>query len=351
MSLTDAACRNALCPADKARVRLTDSGGLYLEVTPNRSKRWFWKYLFDGKEKRIALGHYAEVGSTSVRVSLKEAREARDEARKLQRGGTDPAQHRQLEKLIKQVTAGATFEVVARELHATKSGAWGPRYFERWIERMEKDLFPWISSLPMLMQEEIERLIMTGELAVGSRINESELAQRFNTSRGPIREALRALEEADEIYELREALEEIIGRRVARAMTPDALKRLKAMLAPMKAAAQAQGVEQYAQLNLQFHDTLLDIAGSQKLTETYKRLTKELLLFRMRALDSGGGLRVSVDEHRAIIEAIASGDPDRAGAAMRRHVAESRARMHRALGRNDAATGIPPTTTSPIKEA
>ena len=46
------------------------------------------------------------------------------------------------------------------------------------------------SSLPMLMQEEIERLIMTGELAVGARINESELAQRFNTSRGPIREAL-----------------------------------------------------------------------------------------------------------------------------------------------------------------
>ena len=48
------------------------------------------------------------------------------------------------------------------------------------------------SSLPMLMQEEIERLIMTGELAVGTRINESELALRFNTSRGPIREALRA---------------------------------------------------------------------------------------------------------------------------------------------------------------
>ena len=52
------------------------------------------------------------------------------------------------------------------------------------------------SSLPMLVQEEIERLIMTGELAVGSRINESELSLRFNTSRGPVREALRALEEA-----------------------------------------------------------------------------------------------------------------------------------------------------------
>ncbi|RUR68747.1 phosphonate utilization associated transcriptional regulator [Variovorax guangxiensis] len=214
------------------------------------------------------------------------------------------------------------------------------------------------SSLPMLMQEEIERLIMTGELPVGSRINESELSQRFNTSRGPIREALRALEEAglvrneknrgvfvreiafeeaDEIYELREALEEVIGRRVAVAIKPDAIERLRAMLDAMRSAAQAQDVEQYAQLNLQFHEILLDTAGSKKLTETYKRLVKELHLFRMRALDSGGGLRVSADEHRAIVDAIASGNPEIAGQALRQHVAGSRARMHKAFGRADSA--------------
>ncbi|WP_285412720.1 phosphonate utilization associated transcriptional regulator [Variovorax sp. efr-133-TYG-130] len=214
------------------------------------------------------------------------------------------------------------------------------------------------SSLPMLMQEEIERLIMTGELPVGSRINESELSQRFNTSRGPIREALRALEEAglvrneknrgvfvreiafeeaDEIYELREALEEVIGRRVALAIKPDGIERLRAMLDAMRSAAQAQDVEQYAQLNLQFHEILLDTAGSKKLTETYKRLVKELHLFRMRALDSGGGLRVSADEHRAIVDAIASGNPDVAGQALRQHVAGSRARMHKAFGRADFA--------------
>lgn len=214
------------------------------------------------------------------------------------------------------------------------------------------------SSLPMLMQEEIERLIMNGELAVGSRINESELSQRFNTSRGPIREALRALEEAglvrneknrgvfvreiafeeaDEIYELREALEEIIGRRVAERMQGDALERLRAMIEPMREAAQAQNVEQYAQLNLQFHDILLDTAGSRKLTETYKRLVKELHLFRMRALDSGGGLRVSADEHREIVDAIATRNPEAAGQVLRKHVAGSRARMHKAMGRADAS--------------
>ena len=227
------------------------------------------------------------------------------------------------------------------------------------------------SSLPMLIQEEIERLIMTGELAVGSRINESELSQRFNISRGPIREALRALaeaglvrneknrgvfvreiafDEADEIYELREALEEVIGRRVARAITPDGLERLKAMLEPMKAAAQAQNLEHYAQLNLQFHDMLLETAGSQKLTETYKRLIKELSLFRMRALDGGGGLRVSTDEHRKIVNAIASGDPERAGRVMREHVSESRARMHVAMGQVSSPSNAP-KIPSPDKES
>lgn len=143
------ACRNASCPADKARVRLTDSGGLYLEVAPNHSKRWFWKYLFGGKEKRLALGHYAEAGSAKVVVTLKSARAARDDARKLQRSGVDPAQQRQLDKLARRTLAGTTFESVARELHATKNKAWSGRYAERWIERMEKDLFPWIGSLPL----------------------------------------------------------------------------------------------------------------------------------------------------------------------------------------------------------
>ncbi len=228
------------------------------------------------------------------------------------------------------------------------------------------------SSLPMLVQEEIERLIMTGELPVGSRLNESELSQRFNTSRGPIREALRALEEAgllrteknrgmfvreiafeeaDEIYELREALEEIIGRRVARAITADGIERLRAMTDAMRAAAQAQELEQYAQLNLQFHDILLDTAGSAKLTETYQRLIKELSLFRLRALAGGGGLSVSAHEHRDIVDAIASRDPERAGRALRQHVADSRARMHKAMGRGDAQPQPAAHTPSPPKEA
>ena len=78
--LTDADCRNARCPPEKARLRMSDSGNLYLQVEPNGSRRWFWKYTVAGKEKRISLGHYTEAGSSKVQTSLKAARQARDAA-------------------------------------------------------------------------------------------------------------------------------------------------------------------------------------------------------------------------------------------------------------------------------
>ena len=149
MPLTDPKCRNATCPGDKARIRLTDGGGLYLEIAPNGSKRWFWKYLFGGKEKRLALGNYSDPGLKAVRVGLKDARLARDDARKVQQSGTDPAQRRQLEKVERKSRHGTTFEAVAREFHAMSARKVSPRYSKTWLDRVEKDLFPWIGSLPL----------------------------------------------------------------------------------------------------------------------------------------------------------------------------------------------------------
>lgn len=140
--LTDPACRNAACPEEKARVRLADSGGLYLEVTPGGSKRWFVKYRFGGKERRLALGSYPD-------VTLKAARAGRDEARKTRGKGTDPVQARRVEKVASKASSATTFEAVAREFYAAKAGGWSPTYGARWIERMEKDLFPVLGSLPL----------------------------------------------------------------------------------------------------------------------------------------------------------------------------------------------------------
>jgi integrase len=140
--LTDADCRNATCPPDKKRRRLTDGQGLYLEVTPNKAKRWFWKFYPDGKESRLALGSYPT-------VTLKKAREARDEAKKVRQTGTNPVQHRRAAKLSAGLESVHTFEAVARELFSTKASAWSPTYAARWLERMEKDLFRGIGAMPL----------------------------------------------------------------------------------------------------------------------------------------------------------------------------------------------------------
>ena len=90
--LTDAECKNATCPPGKTRARLACSGGLYLEVSPAGSKRWFYKYRKDGKEGRMALGSYPKVGA-------KDAREARNAAKLQKSTGVDPVQVRKVEKL------------------------------------------------------------------------------------------------------------------------------------------------------------------------------------------------------------------------------------------------------------
>jgi phosphonate utilization transcriptional regulator len=207
------------------------------------------------------------------------------------------------------------------------------------------------SSLPALVQIEIEQLILRGELRIGQRLNESELAVRFGTSRGPVREALRALEEArlvrseknrgvfvreisvaeaDEIYDIREALDELIGQRVAERATPGQLRELAAVVEDMDGATGLEDVKAYHALNLKFHDLLVDFAGNARLTESYRLLTKGLLLFRLRGLQDGGGFAVSNTEHRAVVAAIVARDGAQAGRLLRQHAAESRARMHKA---------------------
>jgi phosphonate utilization transcriptional regulator len=225
------------------------------------------------------------------------------------------------------------------------------------------------NSLPSLIQAEIEQMILRGELSVSQRINEVELANRFRTSRGPVREALRALEEcglvraernrgvfvrevtiaeADEAYDVREALDELIGRRLAERISPQQLSALRAFLTRMEAATAAGDVQGYHTLNLEFHDALVEFTGNRHLSDTYRRLTKELLLFRLRGLEDGGGFAVSHAEHKAIVKAIASHDPERAGQVLRAHAADSRARMHKATEKDAALqAGAPSTTARP----
>ena len=109
MPLTDVIVRNAK-PTGKTR-KLSDERGLYLEVSPTGSKWWRLKYRFDGKEKRLALGVYPDVG-------LKDARERREAARKLLANGVDPGEHRKAQKQTRIDDVSNSFEVIAREWFA-----------------------------------------------------------------------------------------------------------------------------------------------------------------------------------------------------------------------------------------
>lgn len=140
--LTDADCRSAKCLDGKARHRLSDGGGLYLEVSPAGSRRWFWKFYPDGKESRLALGAYPA-------VSLKDARKARDDAKRARQDGVNPVQARQAERLTNAVASATTFEAVAREFHGNKGHSWSDTHRAQWLRCCEKDLFPWLGALPL----------------------------------------------------------------------------------------------------------------------------------------------------------------------------------------------------------
>lgn len=146
--LTDRQCKSAVCVEGKARSRFTDANGLYLEVSPAGSKRWFWKLYLDGKESRLALGSYPA-------VSLADARKARDTAR-LQKGeGRNPVQLRKIQKLRSQVSVETTFKGVALEWIAKQQTQWSETHAGRMLRQLERDLFPVIGDRQI---NEIERL-------------------------------------------------------------------------------------------------------------------------------------------------------------------------------------------------
>ena len=203
------------------------------------------------------------------------------------------------------------------------------------------------SSLTTLVQQGIERSILSGEYAPGTKLVEAALAEKLGVSRGPVREAFRMLEEAGlvrneknrgvfvrdipideavEIFDLRAAMDELVGRQLAANITLVQLKEIRALVDSMERSVKADDARHYHLLNLKFHDRLVEMAGNRKLTAIYRKLIKELALFRRLNLADGWLMPVSAGEHRQIVTTIASGDAEAAGRAMFDHVMESKER-------------------------
>ncbi|KHS93441.1 integrase [Pectobacterium brasiliense] len=149
MPLTDVKVRSAK-PEDKA-YKLTDGEGMHLMVHPNGSKYWRLQYRFDGKQKTLALGVYPE-------ITLSEARQRRDEAKRQIATGTDPSEQKKVDKQLRQTLVDNTFKAIALEWHEYKRPNWSKGYAEDLMEAFENDIFPDIGKRPIAEIKPLEML-------------------------------------------------------------------------------------------------------------------------------------------------------------------------------------------------
>lgn len=140
MALNDLAVRRAK-PQDKP-YKLFDGAGLFLEVTPAGGKHWKLKFRVANKERKLSIGPYPE-------ISLAEARNKTSDARRQLAAGSDPAQQKQAEKRAKKLTAGNSFEMVAREFMKVRMADKAPSTIRKKTELMEKNLFPSLGLRPV----------------------------------------------------------------------------------------------------------------------------------------------------------------------------------------------------------
>ena len=170
MKLTDKTCRHA---KPKTRpYKLVDGKGLYLYVQPNGAQYWRLKYYFLGKEKLLALGVYPV-------VTLAEAREKRDQAKKLLAKGHDPAFVKKDEKKQAIRNSKNTFEALAREWHENQKGKWTPHHALNVMRRLEMDVFPFIGSRPIseidppeLLESVLRKIEKRGSLDIAGRVKQ-----------------------------------------------------------------------------------------------------------------------------------------------------------------------------------
>jgi DNA-binding GntR family transcriptional regulator len=208
------------------------------------------------------------------------------------------------------------------------------------LERLEP------RALSRRIVDQLKRVIIAGELRPGDRVLETELAEQLGVSRGPVREAFRQLEqegllvsyphrgtfvatvpedEIEEVYALRAHLEGYAARRVVLERRDEALAVLGDLLDQMLEAAAAKDLPSVADIDLQFHDTLLELSGYQGLHRIWRSMDGLVRARTYATLALPGReelIEYTAGSHRPIVDAIRSGDPDAVDAAVKHHIHE-----------------------------
>ncbi len=189
-------------------------------------------------------------------------------------------------------------------------------------------------SLVLEVRDELERMILQGELGAGERLNEIGLAEKLGVSRGPVREAARSLEREGlvmavanqgvyvrkltvedivELYDLRASIGGYLCTRAAQSATPEEKAELRTFVGRMADAIRENDEARYFELNLDFHDRIAAVSGANRSKELYTSLGKEVRLLRLRVLTGKTSMELSNREHEDIVAAIERGDGVMAG--------------------------------------
>ena len=189
------------------------------------------------------------------------------------------------------------------------------------------------------IKEILLQRILSGEYKPGDRLIEMQIAQEFDTSQAPVRESLRELEalgfvesepyrgtrvraitkaELAEIYPVRAALEEVAAR-VAAVRLAGNVKALETELAAMHSAADKDDLFEQVQHDVEFHRLIVEASGNRVLQDAWRSLRIEARTLISVLKTHIGGHEIA-EMHRPVLEALAEGNPEKAGALLRKHI-------------------------------
>jgi DNA-binding GntR family transcriptional regulator len=231
------------------------------------------------------------------------------------------------------------------------------------MTRSAKAIGPLRATLAGEARAEIERMIVDGELAAGEKLNELSLSDAMGISRGTVREAIRSLadsglidlvanrgafvhlitlDEVRNLYDLRGAIFAMAcaacAKRVAMGAEPKLAGDLGENLGRM--VKSHDDTAAYYSHNIAFHNMLLNGAGNPRAKAMYDSIVREMHLFRRRGLSVATNIAQSLEEHRAISDAVASGDPEAARQAAERHITSGFERYIKMVESNDTAAKL-----------
>ncbi|MAM72619.1 MAG: integrase [Tistrella sp.] len=184
--LTDAQCRTA--KAGESDYKMTDALGLHLYVTKAGYKSWRLSYSFHSKKKRIVFGPYPA-------ISLREARDMRDEARRLLARGIDPAIDRHQKKAAALAASDTTVELVARAWYHDRASMWSKSHSDRTLNMLEREVFKSIGNLPIAA---VTRPMVVRQVKEIEKRGALEMARRYRTTLSSVFEYARGMGYATE---------------------------------------------------------------------------------------------------------------------------------------------------------